>query len=110
MGFLEEGDCRYDIVHTPLLDYFSAVINGQELYYSFRIFEMLSIDYLSGGIPEEIASLDALINLNLSRSHLIISGGVPDKIGAMKSLESLDLLKQRVFLRNPFQFIKVCHI
>ncbi|KAL6890310.1 hypothetical protein ACP4OV_009073 [Aristida adscensionis] len=74
-------------------EYFSAVTKGQELYYDVSVFEMVSIDlsfnHLSGGIPEEISSLDALINLDLSWNHF--TGEIPDKIGMMKSLESLDL-------------------
>ncbi|KAL6890301.1 hypothetical protein ACP4OV_009064 [Aristida adscensionis] len=74
-------------------EYFSAVTKGQELYYDVRVFEMVSIDlsfnHLSGGIPEQITSLDALINLNLSWNHF--TGEIPDKIGMMKSVESLDL-------------------
>jgi hypothetical protein len=73
--------------------YFSVVTKGQELYYDVTIFELVSIDLscndLTGGIPEEIASLDALFNLNLSTNYL--SEEIPDKIGAMKSLFSLDL-------------------
>uniref|UniRef100_A0A0E0MGC6 non-specific serine/threonine protein kinase n=1 Tax=Oryza punctata TaxID=4537 RepID=A0A0E0MGC6_ORYPU len=73
--------------------FLSAVTKGQELYYDIRVFEMVSIDLssnnLSGGITQEIASLDALLNLNLSLNHL--NGEIPDKIGDMKSLESLDL-------------------
>lgn len=49
--------------------HFSAVTKGQELYYDVTVFELVSIDLscndLTGGIPEEIASLDALFNLNL---------------------------------------------
>ena len=69
------------------------VTKGQELYYDVTIFELVSIDlsfnHLSGGMPEEIASLDALFNLNLSRNYF--SEKIPDNIGAMKSLFSLDL-------------------
>ncbi|OEL28739.1 hypothetical protein BAE44_0010242 [Dichanthelium oligosanthes] len=83
----------YANLSSEIGGYFSAVTKGQELYYRFRIVEMVSIDLsfneLSGGIPEEIASLDALLNLDLSWNHL--SGEVPNKIGIMKSLESLDL-------------------
>ncbi|KAL6646570.1 hypothetical protein ACP70R_018178 [Stipagrostis hirtigluma subsp. patula] len=76
-------------------EYFSVVTKGQELYYDVRVFEMVSIDlsfnHLSGGIPEQIASLDALVNLNLSWNHF--TGEIPNQIGTMKSLESLDLSK-----------------
>jgi hypothetical protein len=49
----------------------------------------LSLNNLSGEIPEEIIILDALVNLNLSHNHF--SRNVPYNIGAMRSLESLDL-------------------
>ncbi|PWZ37517.1 LRR receptor-like serine/threonine-protein kinase GSO2 [Zea mays] len=83
----------YEYFSREIGQYFSVVTKGQQLYYGIKIFEMVSIDLsnnnLSGRIPEEIASLDALLNLNLSRNYL--SGEIPDKIGAMKSLFSLDL-------------------
>jgi hypothetical protein len=72
-------------------DCFSAITKGKELYYNIRIFQMVSLDlsfnHLSGGIPEDIISLDALLNFNLSWNYL--TGEVSDKIGVMKSLESL---------------------
>ncbi|RCV38576.1 hypothetical protein SETIT_8G153600v2, partial [Setaria italica] len=84
---------EYYMFSEDTREYFSSVTKGQELYYDIRIFEMVSIDlsfnHLSGEIPEEMASLNALLNLNLSWNHL--RGEVPEKIGLMKSLESLDL-------------------
>ena len=78
----------YETLNRDIGQHFSAVTKGQELYYDVRIFELMSIDlsfnHLSGGILEEIASFDALFNLNLSRNCL--SEEIPDKIGAMKSL------------------------
>nr|CAD1839380.1 unnamed protein product [Ananas comosus var. bracteatus] len=44
---------------------------------------------LCGVIPEQLADLSALHNLNLPRNHL--KGRIPDKIGNLQSLESLDL-------------------
>ncbi|KAL5204514.1 hypothetical protein ABZP36_009385 [Zizania latifolia] len=71
----------------------SVVTKGQELNYGVGILDVVSIDLslndLTGVIPEEIISLDALLNLNLSWNHL--SGKIPDKIGIIRSLESLDL-------------------
>ncbi|KAL6654796.1 hypothetical protein ACP70R_008261 [Stipagrostis hirtigluma subsp. patula] len=75
----------------------SAVMKGQQLNYgsSNDIIQMdmismdLSLNSLSGELPEGIANLDALVNLNLSWNHF--SGKIPNKIGAMQSLESLDL-------------------
>ena len=49
----------------------------------------LSSNYLTGGIPEEITSLELSKNLNLSRNCL--NGRIPHEIGFMQSLESLDL-------------------
>ncbi|WVZ51087.1 hypothetical protein U9M48_002266 [Paspalum notatum var. saurae] len=70
---------------------------GQELNYGssshFLGIKMMSIDIssngLSGKIPEEIVTLDALVNLNLSRNHF--SRTIPYDIGVMQSLQSLDL-------------------
>ncbi|WVZ51149.1 hypothetical protein U9M48_002318, partial [Paspalum notatum var. saurae] len=75
---------------------------GQELNYGssshFLDKNVMSIDIssnnLSGKIPEEIVTLDALVNLNLSRNHF--SRTVPDDIGVMKSLQSLDLSRNRL--------------
>lgn len=71
----------------------SVVTKGQELNYGVGILDMVSIDLslndLTGIIPEEMISLDALLNLNLSWNRL--SGKIPEKIGTIRSLESLDL-------------------
>jgi hypothetical protein len=48
----------------------------------------LSVNHLSGGIPDEMASLDGLRYLNLSRNCL--RGNIPKNIGAMESVESVD--------------------
>ncbi|OQU76326.1 LRR receptor-like serine/threonine-protein kinase GSO2 [Sorghum bicolor] len=74
----------------------STVTKGQDLNYgsSSRILyiKMMSIDLslnnLSGEIPEEIVALDALLNLNLS--HNYFTSNIPKEIGELKSLESLD--------------------
>ena len=64
---------------------------------------MMSIDLssnnLSGEIPEEITTLDALVNLNLSQNRF--SGVVPNKIGEMQSLESLDLSRNNLSREIP---------
>ena len=81
----------------------SAITKGQILTYRSidRILDMnmvsidLSSNNLSGPIPEEIATLDALVNLNLLRNHF--SGSVPDKIGGMQSLESIDFSRNNLF-------------
>uniref|UniRef100_A0A0D3HN21 non-specific serine/threonine protein kinase n=1 Tax=Oryza barthii TaxID=65489 RepID=A0A0D3HN21_9ORYZ len=71
----------------------SVVTKAQELNYGVGILDMVSIDLslndLTGIIPEEMISLDALLNLNLSWNRL--SGKIPEKIGTIRSLESLDL-------------------
>lgn len=54
----------------------------------------LSLNNLTGEIPEEIATLHALVNLNLSQNHF--SGNVPSRIGAIQSLESLDLSRNNL--------------
>nr|TKW01221.1 hypothetical protein SEVIR_8G166200v2 [Setaria viridis] len=85
----------------------SAVTKGQELNYgtSSRILNMkmlsidLSLNNLSGEIPEEIINLDALVNLNLSHNHF--SRNIPHKIGAMRSLESLDLSRNDLSMEIP---------
>ena len=54
----------------------------------------LSLNNLVGRIPEELTSLNGLLNLNLSWNHL--SGQIPAEIGAMKSIESLDLSRNNL--------------
>uniref|UniRef100_A0A453MQ76 Leucine-rich repeat-containing N-terminal plant-type domain-containing protein n=2 Tax=Aegilops tauschii subsp. strangulata TaxID=200361 RepID=A0A453MQ76_AEGTS len=69
------------------------VMKRQELKYGKGIFNVvgmdLSLNYLTGEIPDGITSLNGLLNLNFSWNQL--SEKIPGKIGAMKSLESLDL-------------------
>ena len=84
--------------------YFSSmVIKGRELNYSIGIWDFVSIDLsfnqLTGRIPEEIAALDALMNLNLSCNQL--SGKIPNKLGALQALESLDLSRNMLSGRIP---------
>jgi hypothetical protein len=79
-------------------DNFSVVTKRQELYYGDRLEDMVTIDlslnFLSGVIPEEITSLIGLVNLNLSWNYLI--GKIPHNIGSMPSLESLDLSRNKL--------------
>ncbi|KAI4974204.1 hypothetical protein ZWY2020_047484 [Hordeum vulgare] len=81
----------------------SVVVKGHELNYGIGILDLVSIDLsfnqLTGKIPEEIASLDALINLNLSWNQL--SGKIPNKLGALRALESLDLSRNTLSGRIP---------
>ncbi|VAH98732.1 unnamed protein product [Triticum turgidum subsp. durum] len=76
----------------------SIITKGQELRYGGTLAYFVSIDLsgnsLSGEIPMDITSLDALINLNLSSNHL--SGNIPSKIGDLRSLESLDLSQNKL--------------
>ncbi|XBJ19902.1 hypothetical protein VPH35_010817 [Triticum aestivum] len=86
----------------PLASQFEEImpvnIKGQELKYGHGIRMTVSVDLscnrLTGRIPEDISSLDALINLNLSMNEL--GGNIPEKIGAMQSLESLDLTNNKL--------------
>ncbi|KAJ3694391.1 hypothetical protein LUZ60_009871 [Juncus effusus] len=50
----------------------------------------------SGEIPQKIAALLGLRNLNLSYNKL--DGAIPEEIGNMQSLESLDFRANRMFL------------
>ncbi|CAL4983520.1 unnamed protein product [Urochloa decumbens] len=75
-------------------DTFSLVMKHEVLKYgSHGVVDVVGIDmslnHLTGGIPDEIVSLSMLLNLNLSWNHL--SGKIPKNIGSMKSMESLDL-------------------
>jgi len=54
---------------------------------------------LTGGIPEQIASLYAVVNLNLSRNNL--TGKIPERIGVMQLLESLDLSRNNLYGEIP---------
>ncbi|PVH34386.1 hypothetical protein PAHAL_8G210900 [Panicum hallii] len=75
---------------------FSTFLKGQQIFYGSipRIVGMnmkvidLSFNNITGEIPEELTTLDGLLNLNLSRNHFI--GDVPSRTGVMQSLESLD--------------------
>lgn len=80
-----------------------VVMKRQELEYGAGIFEVLYIDlslnHLTGGIPDEITSLHGLVNLNLSWNCL--SGNIPVKIGDIESLESLDLSRNNLLGEIP---------
>lgn len=72
---------------------FSVMMKRQERNYADRVNEVVGIDlslnHLTGGIPDDITSLNRLITLNLSWNQL--SGNILENIGVIKSLESLDL-------------------
>jgi hypothetical protein len=69
----------------PLKSQFGEIIpvniKGQELKYGHGIRIMVGIDlscnWFTGRIPEEISSLNALVNLNLSMNEL--SGDIPEQ-------------------------------
>jgi Leucine-rich repeat (LRR) protein len=71
---------------------FAVTKHQQHKYAEQSIFYIVGIDltvnYLTGGIPDEMASLDGLRYLNLSRNCL--RGIIPKNIGAMESVESVD--------------------
>ncbi|XP_039116733.1 receptor-like protein EIX1 [Dioscorea cayenensis subsp. rotundata] len=54
----------------------------------------ISINNLSGAIPEELANLYGLQSLNLSGNTL--EGEIPDKLGRMQQLQSLDLSRNKL--------------
>nr|AAS48162.1 LRR protein WM1.2 [Aegilops tauschii] len=76
---------------------------GQHLIYHMTLAYFVGIDLshnsLTGEIPTDITSLDALVNLNLSSNQL--SGEIPNMIGAMQSLESLDLSQNKLYGEIP---------
>ncbi|PUZ74574.1 hypothetical protein GQ55_1G075500 [Panicum hallii var. hallii] len=82
-----------DWINYGFLDILSAVTKHQHHKYGVRsIFYIvdidLSVNHLTGGIPDEMASLDGLRYLNLSRNCL--RGNIPENIGAMELVESVD--------------------
>jgi Leucine-rich repeat (LRR) protein len=79
--------------NNEFLDILSAVTKHQQHKYAARsilyIVDIdLSVNHLTGGIPDEMASLHGLRYLNLSRNCL--RGNIPKNIGAMESVESVD--------------------
>jgi hypothetical protein len=99
---MQKGD-RPEFFSSNILN-MSVFTKGQELnYQDARIFDMAIIDissnFLTGGIPEELVTLDGILGLNLSRNNL--SGKLSNKIGAMQSMESLDLSRNRFYGEIP---------
>ncbi|XP_039135222.1 receptor-like protein EIX1 [Dioscorea cayenensis subsp. rotundata] len=81
--------------------------NGKEKEYSQRLLPYVKImdlsnNVLTGGIPEEIASLFGLQSLHLSENQL--DGEIPDKLGQLQQLESLDLSRNKLFGSIPSTF------
>lgn len=99
MGPLPDGDPQFSGETMPITGQFGEIMpiimKGQLLRYGHTLAYFISIDLsgnsLTGEIPLDITSLDALINLNLSSNRL--TGKIPHKIGALQSLESFDLSK-----------------
>ncbi|CAL5059656.1 unnamed protein product [Urochloa decumbens] len=76
------------------IDIMSAVTKHQQLKYAvqsivYMVGIDLSLNHLTGGIPDEITSLDELRYLNLSRNCL--RGNIPENIGFMELVDSVDI-------------------
>ncbi|KAL4379964.1 hypothetical protein GQ457_02G033920 [Hibiscus cannabinus] len=88
--------------------YFSAslVLKGREDEYgsTLRLVTSmdLSVNSLTGEIPEELGTLIGLISLNLSRN--LLTGSIPDSIGNMELMESLDLSMNQLYGGIPSSF------
>uniref|UniRef100_K3ZLC7 Leucine-rich repeat-containing N-terminal plant-type domain-containing protein n=1 Tax=Setaria italica TaxID=4555 RepID=K3ZLC7_SETIT len=86
----------------------TTVLKGQQLNYGFIVKIIgidlniidLSLNNLTGEIPEEIATLGVLVNLNLSRNHF--SWNI--RSGAMQSLVSLDLSRNELSGEIPEKY------
>ncbi|XP_059654800.1 receptor-like protein EIX2 [Cornus florida] len=85
------------------MDILSLVTKGRESEYKEILRLVTSIDLshnnLSGSIPDDFFSLDALRFLNLS--HNKITGKIPENIGGMKLLESLDISRNYLLGEIP---------
>ncbi|CAN6381518.1 unnamed protein product [Urochloa humidicola] len=94
--------CSKDTIIEDYSSSLSTFLKGQQLNYGSisRIIALnlkiidISKNNLTGEIPEEITTLNALVNLDLSQNHFV--GNIPSKIGAMQSLESLDLSRNKL--------------
>jgi Leucine-rich repeat (LRR) protein len=96
LNFSNDAEIEKDMIIAGVdqfNDIWSVMTKGQQLKYSRGVLYFVSIDLsgncLTGEIPLDITSLDALMNLNLSSNQL--GGKIPNNIGAMRSLASLDL-------------------
>ncbi len=99
-------------IYVPM-EVFSQVTEHQELKYgaagiSYMVRIDLSLNQLTGGIPNDITSLHGLLNLNLSWNHL--SGKLPENIGAMKSVESLDFSRNNLSGEIPLSLSDLTYL
>ncbi|XP_039120955.1 receptor-like protein EIX2 [Dioscorea cayenensis subsp. rotundata] len=81
--------------------------NGKEKEYSQRLLPYVKImdlsnNVLTGGIPQELASLYGLQSLHLAGNQL--EGEIPDKLGQLQQLESLDLSRNKLSGSIPSTF------
>ncbi|KAL5549666.1 hypothetical protein UlMin_004897 [Ulmus minor] len=87
------GQSYYSSLESAIL-----VTKGREDIYETFLLLVTSLDlsnnYLSGGIPKQLTSLQWLWSLNLSGNHL--RGSIPDQIGNMTWLETLDLSRNKL--------------
>ncbi|KAF7149142.1 hypothetical protein RHSIM_Rhsim03G0184700 [Rhododendron simsii] len=88
----------YSTNYGEFLENAFVVTKGREFQYNtiLRLLTSmdLSVNNISGEIPEEITSLLGLRSLNLSGNHLM--GVIPKEIGNMELLESLDLSRNKL--------------
>nr|TKW01227.1 hypothetical protein SEVIR_8G166600v2 [Setaria viridis] len=92
--------CSHDYDVEGYSSSLTTVLKGQQLNYGFIVKIIgidlniidLSLNNLTGEIPEEIATLGVLVNLNLSRNHFSCN----IRSGAMQSLVSLDLSRNEL--------------
>ncbi|RLN08059.1 hypothetical protein C2845_PM11G20450 [Panicum miliaceum] len=80
-------------INNEFLEILSAVTKHQQHKYGpqsilYIVGIDLSVNHLTGGIPDEMTSLDGLRYLNLSKNCL--SGNIPNNIGGMELVESVD--------------------
>ncbi|XP_010112629.2 receptor-like protein EIX2 [Morus notabilis] len=89
---------------TALITWKGVEYTYKEILGLLRIVD-LSCNRLIGEIPEELASLAELNQLNLSRNNL--SGVIPKKIGMLSKIESLDLSHNKLSGKIPTSFAQV---
>ncbi|GAU18709.1 hypothetical protein TSUD_79970 [Trifolium subterraneum] len=88
-------------IKDSISDYLSRTGNGRLLLKSID----LSSNYLTQGIPVEMAKLVELNGLNLSGNQLV--GSIPSNIGEMKNLEALDLSRNHLSCAIPTSMLNL---